>query len=350
MNIHQGDPRQESQENINQRTSRRPDKEELKRNAKKSIKAIGFIVLVIAIIIVAANSFYIVREDELATVRELGEIKRIVVGQDSVHAVKQNDLDARFKNVVIDTGKGMKFKVPFISSVEKDTSKLLTYISNTAKINTQDKIKYEIKMYAQWQITHPGIFRTSLGTVSKANSKIDEIAYAVVIDRINRLSSRDFLNNKDAVENVLSEAITVLNNNLDTQGIQLRDIDVYRTILPSSNIESTYKKMIAEREAIAQQIRSEGLEIYQNTVADTDRNVAQIKASAIEESERIRGQADASALEIYARGFSKDPKFYEFWRTLKSYEETIDADTVMYIDQNNDYLKFFSNGTPRVQP
>ena len=65
--------------------------------------------------------------------------------------------------------------------------------------------------------------------------------------------------------------------------------------------------------------RSEGQELYQNTVADTDRKVAEIISESIEKSEKIIGEADASALEINANAFSKDPDFYEYWRTLKSY-------------------------------
>ena len=40
-------------------------------------------------------------------------------------------------------------------------------------------------MFAQWEITHPGLFRSSLGTIKKTNSVIDEIAYAAVIEEIN---------------------------------------------------------------------------------------------------------------------------------------------------------------------
>ncbi len=348
MNINQGEPRQDSQEKFEQAFSQ--GSKSMLKTAKSSAKLIAVGIIVIALVVLLANSFYIVREDEVATVRELGEVKRIVVDATNVDAQLQNDLDSRFKDVVIDTNKGLKFKMPFITTVEKDTSKLLTYVSSMAKINTKDKIKYEISMYAQWQITHPGIFRSSLGTISRANSKIDEIAYAVVIDRINRLSNNDFLYDKIALDTVLDEAMTELNKNLASQGIRLNDIDVFRTILPVSNIESTYKKMVAEREAIAQQIRSEGLELYQNTVADTDRSVAEIKAEAIESSEKIKGEADATALEIYADGFSKDPEFYEFWRTMKSYESTIDEETILYIDKNNQYLEFFSNGATTLQP
>jgi membrane protease subunit HflC len=318
--------------------------ENTRNEVKKGTRYLGVIVILIMGLLVLGNSFYVVREDEVATVRQLGEIKRIVVDATNTEAQSQNDSDPRFRDVIIDTQKGLKFKIPFITTIEKNTSKLLTYMSNTANINTQDKIKYDINMYAQWRITHPGIFRTSLGTVTRANSKIDEITYAVVIDRINRLSSNNFLANKDELNKVLEAARIELNRNLANQGIMLVDIDVYRTILPPSNIASTYEKMIQERAAIAQQIRSEGLEFYQNTVADTDRVVAEIKASAILETETIRGEADATALEIYAKGFSKDPEFYEFWRTLRAYENVIDEDTVIYLDKNNAFLKFFSSG------
>lgn len=307
-------------------------------------KTVIVLILLVLAVVFLAQSTYIVREDEVATIRVLGEIKKIVVGADNLDAVTQGQLDERFKDVAIDHGKGLKFCIPFITTVDIDTEKLNTYVSNTAKINTNDKIKYDIDMYAQWRITHPGMFRASLGTLVRANSKIDEVVYAVVIDRINRLSSKDFLNNKAALENILGEARDELNANLATQGIKIVDIDVYRTVIPESNIDSTYKKMIAEREAIAQQIRAEGLELYNNTVADTDKQVAQILAEAIETSERIRGEADAEALEIYAKSYSKDPKFYEYWRTLKSYESIVSLNTHIFLDKNNKYFQIFSEG------
>lgn len=320
---------------------------ENKSSTPKSSSGVGkYIVLIIVMVLgifLLSQSIYIVREDEVATERRLGAVQRIII--DEVHmemALLQNETDDRFSDVIIDTQKGLKFKVPFITTVEKNTNKLMTYISNTARINTQDKIRYDINMYAQWRITHPAIFASSLGTVESANAKIDEITYAVVIDRINRLHSNSFLRDKNALDNILSDARETLNLNLADQGIMLVDIDVYRTILPESNIESTHNKMVDERNAIAQQIRSEGLEYYQNTVADTDRQVAEIKAEAYETSEIIRGQADAEALEIYAAGFSQDPEFYQLWRTLRAYEHAIDEDTVIYLDRNNEFLRIFS--------
>ncbi len=327
---------QQQQQNVNP--------EERRRKNKKMIRNIGIYLIVFAVLMSIGNFFYIVREDEVAVVRVLGSVKKIIVDRDDMLAVEQTSLDENFKNIQIVKDKGIFFKIPFITQVDKDTSKLITYISNTAEINTKDKIKYDVAMYAQWEISHPALFRSSYGTILQANRKLDEIAYARVIEKINTMMSRDFLTNKDALRQKLEEARAELNEALAKRGIVVRDIDVYRTILPDANIQSTYNKMIAERAAIAQQNRSEGKELYQNTVADTDREVAQIIAESIEKSEKIIGEADAKALEIYANGFTADPEFYKFWRTLKAYGNVFDKDTMLYLNSDNDFLKYFSNG------
>jgi len=339
MNFNNQNPNGQNMNDFAEQTKAKA--EELAKNAKKAAQRGIMAILVLFLLVGASSFFYIVAEDEVATVKQLGEIKKVIVDVNNETAAVQSVLDPKFADIEIVKDKGLFFKVPFITTVEKDTSKLITYISNSAQINTRDKIKYEISMFAQWEISHPGLYRSSLGNIQRANANIDELAYAVVIEKVNSLTSRQFLTDKDALNDALDIAVEELNAKMAPKGIVLKDIEVYRTILPESNIESTYKKMVAEREAIAQQKRSEGQELFQNTVADTDRKVAETIAESIEVSEKIIGSADAEALEIYANAFSKDPSFYEYWRTLKSYEKTIDEETVIYMDKNNDYLKFF---------
>jgi len=339
MNFNNQNPNGQNMNDFAEQTKAKA--EAVAKNAKKAAQR-GLMALLILFLLVGASSFfYIVAEDEVATVKQLGEIKKVIVDVNNETAAGQSQLDPKFANIEIVKDKGLFFKVPFITQIEKDTSKLITYISNSAQINTKDKIKYQISMFAQWEISHPGLYRSSLGNIQRANANIDEVAYAVVIEKVNSLTSKEFLTDKDALYAALDIALDELNEKMAPKGIVLKDIEVYRTILPDSNIESTYKKMVAEREAIAQQKRSEGQELFQNTVADTDRKVTETIAESIETSEKIIGEADATALEIYADAFSKDPSFYEYWRTLKSYEKTIDEETVIYMDKNNDYLKFF---------
>ncbi len=320
--------------------------ENIKENSKKVMGKFGksfIFILILAIILSTASSFvFTVREDEVAVVREFGKITKIIVDRDSIETENQHNLKPELKGVKLIYDKGLFFKIPFITNVQKNTSKLLTYISQPEEINTRDKIKYQITMFAQWEITHPGLFQMTLKSINNASGFLDDQIYPVVIQRINQLNSEVFLTDKEKLYATLNEGLEQLNKKVAENGIVVKDIEIYRTLLPAANIESTYRKMIAEREAIAQQMRSEGQELYQKTVAETDKEVTQTIAQSIEEAEKIRGKADATALEIYAQGFSRDPEFYEFWKTLDSYEKTIDENTVIFIDKNNRFLKYFS--------
>ena len=64
-------------------------------------------------------------------------------------------------------------------------------------------------------------------------------------------------------------------------------------------------------------------------------------AEAYQKAELLRGEGDAEAARIYAEGFSQDPEFYEFTRSIKAYVETVEnkAD-VMLIDSSSEFLKY----------
>ncbi len=162
-----------------------------KAKRKKFVRNLLFLLVILLILTSVGNFVYFVREDEVATVRVLGSAKKIIVDRDDKLAAGQNELDDNFKDIAIVRDKGLFFKIPFITQVDKDTSKLITYISNTAEINTKDKIKYDVAMYAQWEITHPALFRSSYGTIVQANRKLDEVAYARVIEKINSGEIKD---------------------------------------------------------------------------------------------------------------------------------------------------------------
>lgn len=330
-------PDRKNFEDINAKT------QQVKNKVIKNTKNFMLLFVIIILLLSAKSFIYTVAEDEVAVVSVLSDIKKIIVDKDNELAIDQNKIDKRFSDVEVINDKGLFFKIPFITQVDKKSSKLITYKSNAANIVTKDKIKYKVALYAQWEISHPGLFKTSLGTINQANAVIDEVVYAVIIEKINTLTSDIFLTDKDTVLEELEKSRDALNSELAAKGIVLRDIEIYRTLLPESNIKSTHQKMIAERQAVAQKTRSEGKELYRTTVAQTDRKVKEIESAAIEEAEQIRGAADAKALEIYAKSYSKDPNFYEFYKSLESYEESFDEDTTIYLDKNNPYLKYFGN-------
>lgn len=306
--------------------------------------------VLVVLLLVFANSFiYIVEEDELAVVKVFNETKKVIVDLDNKSALAANDLDPQFKNVDVINKKGLFFKTPFVTTIDKYSSKLLTYISNTGQVTTRDKVKFEVQLYAEWEITHPGLFENNYGTILRTNSRIDETLYADIISLINNLDSDEFLTDKEVLYNALEEKRAVYNEKNKKTGIYIHDLEIYRVAVPASNYDSVYNKMNAERNAVAAGFRADGQKIYAETISSVDLEAATIEATAIEESARIKGEADAEAVQIYADAFSKDPEFYEFWRMLEAYDKALDANTTIYIDKNNPFLEYFSNGIAPIE-
>ena len=103
--------------------------------------------------------------------------------------------------------------------------------------------------------------------------------------------------------------------------------------------ERLQKEIATERKRQANKFRSEGEEEAQKIRAATDRDKTVILADAYKKSQEIRGIGEAKALDIYASSFSKSPDFYEFIRTLETYEKVIDKKTTLVLPGDSKLLK-----------
>ena len=127
-------------------------------------------------------------------------------------------------------------------------------------------------------------------------------------------------------------------------GISVVDVRIRRVDLPAENEASIYARMEAERKRQANKFRSEGEEEAQKIRAATDRDKTIILADAYKEAERIRGEGDAKAVQVYARSYSSDPKFYEFVRTLDTYKKVVDDKTTLVLAPDSKLFKLLLDG------
>ncbi len=306
---------------------------------KKGWKLILAAVIAIFVLILLSESMFIVGESEQASVSRFGVIKRLIlnVGNDfhTEYAEQIKDEITASGDVAITYGSGLHFKVPFVDKVETYSGRLYTYVSNSEVVNTLEKKQYYITTYAQWHITDPALFSLKLGSMGAAENQLDNIIHPVIVQAINRMMAADFISNKDALNDALNEGLRAINEDMCVRGIEVKDIQIHRTILPAANIDSTYARMQADRAKVAQQLRSEGNEEYNKAVAAADLEARQIEAAAISEAGTIRGEADAEAAGIYADAYDADPAFYAYWRALQALEKAIDQDATLVLDQTN---------------
>lgn len=312
--------------------------------AKNFIKKHGGRTILIAVIAIIAlilfsESVFIVGEAEQAMVSRFGVIKRIITNTDNdfhdKYAEQLKDEITSSGSVKMQVGSGLHFKVPFIDKVEKYSSRLYTYISDSEVVNTLEKKQYYITTYAQWSITDPALFSLKLGSMTAAENQLDNIIHPVIVQLINRMLADNFISNKDALNNALQEGLNIVNQDMCVRGIEVKDIQIHRTILPTGNIESTYARMQADRAKEAQQLRSEGDEEYNKVVAAADLEARQIEAAAVSDAGTIRGEAEAMAAEIYANAYSVDADFYAYWRSLQALETALGENATLVLDQTN---------------
>jgi len=111
-------------------------------------------------------------------------------------------------------------------------------------------------------------------------------------------------------DELMSIMLNSLNDSVEDLGVEIIDFRVKRIDLPSNLSNSVYERMRTERNRLA---------------------------------EELRGEGDAEAARIYAEGFSQDPEFYEFTRSIKAYVETFENKSdMMLIDSNSEFLKYLN--------
>ncbi len=141
----------------------------------------------------------------------------------------------------------------------------------------------------------------------------------------------------------MSIMLNSLNESVADLGVEIIDFRVKRIDLPSNLSNSVYERMRTERNRLAEELRSEGKEIAREIRAVADKDKVVILAEAYKKAELLRGEGDAEATRIYAEGFSQDPEFYEFTRSIKAYVETFESKSdMMLIDSNSEFLKYLN--------
>lgn len=316
-------------------------------------KIIWISVVFIVLIILISQSTFIVGEAEQSVVTRFGVIKRIIINSD-------NDFHDRYEDILQDeisfdedvkivVSSGLQFKVPFIDKVETYSSRLYTYISDSEIVNTSEKKQYYIQTYAQWYIADPALFSLKLGSMIAAENQLDNLIHPVIVQAINRLTAEDFVSNKDVLNAALNKGLLTLNEDVASRGIEIKDIQVHRTILPTANLESTYARMQADRAKVAQQLRSEGDEEYRKAVSAADLQARQIQADAVTEAGAVRAEAEAESMRIYAEAYSADSGFYSYWRSLQALETALNENATLVLDQNHplwaDLLTYITDTT-----
>ena len=224
------------------------------------------------------------------------------------------------KPVRVITEPGLHPKIPFIEQTITLTKRTMQYTTQPSTVITKDKKSIMIDYYCQWRVSDPLQFYLKVKDNNGAAKAIDDLIYAGLKQELAKHDLIEIIN--ESRRKIMQNVTVITREKAFLNGIEIIDIRIKKADLPQENEKNIFARMITERERIAKQYRSEGLEEAQKIRAKTDMDVQVMLAEAEKEAQRLRGAADAEAIRIYAKAFSVDPDFYEFNKLMSFYSET----------------------------
>ena len=233
---------------------------------------------------------------------------------------------------------GLNWKLPApLQTANSFEKRLLEYDVPPEEILSKDKKSLIIDNYVRWKIVDPLLFLQTVAAIPTAKTRLDDIVYSELRQELGTHDMVEIITENR--ELIMDKVTKASNEETSKYGIEVIDVRIRRVDLPKENEASIYARMEAERKRQANKFRSEGEEEAQKIRAATDRDKTVILADAYKTSQEIRGEGEAKALDIYATSFSKDPKFYEFIRTLETFEKVIDDKTTLVLPGDSKLFK-----------
>lgn len=146
---------------------------------------------------------------------------------------------------------------------------------------------------------------------------------------------------REASPEILGNAIVSYFQPLaDEFGIEIVDVRIKRADFPTEIENSVFARMRAERARIAEGLRAEGTQRDREIRAEVDREVQVILETANGTAARLRGEGEEEAINILAEALELAPEFYEFRRSLETYEKVLDDKALIVLESDSDLFKY----------
>jgi membrane protease subunit HflC len=263
---------------------------------------------------------------------------------------------------------GLHLKLPFIQTVNRFDKRFLEWDGEANELPTRDKRFIWVDTTARWRISDPLLFFQRLRDERGAQSRLDDIldgetrnavanhALVEIVRTSNREPEPDpsvpeedqdfepIRFGRDRIREVILSAARTRTADL---GIEILDVRLKRINYVEEVRAKVYDRMIAERQRIATQYRSEGEGEAARIRGERDRDLQRIQSEAYREAQEIRGRADAEATAIYATAYDQSAearRFYAFQKTLETYERTVDAETILVLSTDSELYRLLKEG------
>jgi modulator of FtsH protease HflC len=232
---------------------------------------------------------------------------------------------------------GLAFKIPFVQSIVKIDRRLLSYDLPPRKITLGDQKFLVLDSYVRYRIADPLKFFKSVRNEQNAQNRLVPIIMGRLQSALGQSSLTELLSVKRL--KILDEIVIGIREAVAEFGIELIDVRIRKADLPSENSKAIFARMQSDREREAKLLRAEGEERGLIIRADADKQVTNILSDARRQAMIIEGTAQATATKLLTEAYGNDKSFAEFMQRMRLLQESIQADTPLYLSTDSEALQ-----------
>ena len=276
--------------------------------------------LVFALAVLTGMSVFTVDQRERAIVFQLGEIMEVIAEP------------------------GLHFKWPLIQNVRMFDGRILTLDTpDTERFITSEKKNLLVDSFVKWRIEDVKQYYVSVsGDESQAHNRLAQWVNSALREEFGKRTVHDVVSGER--EKMMEAVREKVIEDAKALGVLIVDVRLKRVELPQEVSESVFRRMDAERKAVASELRSQGSSDAEKIRAEADREREVIVAEAYKQAQRVKGEGDRKASAIYAQAFNENPEFYAFYRSMEAYRAGFSKRSdVMVMDPNSEFFRYFKN-------
>lgn len=237
------------------------------------------------------------------------------------------------------TDAGMYFRLPWpFENVTVYDARKQYMDSGYLETLTHDKKNVIMQTYAIWSISDPLKYYTSVGNTALAEKYLGDLITNSKNGTMGTYDLSSLVSMKEddikiaEIEGLMLEDVD--EHALEQYGIKVHDLRLKRLGLPTTNVQSVFTQMQAERQKYIDQLLAEGERDAKIIKSESDAEAAQIIAEGREQAAEINAETEREVAQIYADAHTQDPELYKFLRKLAALEASVDENTVMIIEMD----------------
>ena len=279
-----------------------------------------FIIIILILSFIVYKSFYTVDETQYAVVTQFGKPIKIVKV----------------------AGLNMKSPLQTVNYFEKRVEVVRT---EPVQFLLKENKPIILSTFIAWKIDDPLLYFQTIGKLNSSSSKLKDMVNSYLGNLLGLYKIEEIINidtKKIKIQKIKDNLITKTNKeSKEKYGIEIVEIGFVRIAYPSLVTKAVYGRMKAERETEAKRLRALGREKAQDIKVKADKDAKKILAEANKKAIIIKGEGEAEAMQIYGKAYSKSYDYFNFIKSLETYEKILKNKTTLILSTDSKLFKFF---------